>query len=186
MLLLEGCSSSISLQPQAHTICCVLVLTPTRVLVLQSAMFVYGGDASRRWNRTSRQPAQQLRQRALRRVYPTQSSRRRCARRRVRGGPLGVPLIHWSKALSSRGRRLKRAYPNPKHLNPVRQIVLAGAARRRPGAPTIPPPGYPVSPACPVCSLLPPAPGSYGGGQSLCGRSARPLRLCCAEEGGVR
>ena len=34
-------------------------------------------------------------------------------------------------ALSSRGRRLKPAYPALRHLNPVRQVVLAGAARPR-------------------------------------------------------
>ena len=35
-------------------------------------------------------------------------------------------------ALSSRGRRLKRAYKKSTHLNPVRQVVLAGAARELP------------------------------------------------------
>ena len=63
--------------------------------------------------------------------------------------------------------------------------------RRRQGAPTVPLPGHPFSSACPVCSILPPALRSYGGGDqsnrpcaqaARCQRAGAPPEVCAQYE----
>jgi len=51
----------------------------------------------------------------------------RCAERAALGATEPPP-----PTVSSRGRRVKRAHPGPDHLNPIRQLVLEGAAAELP------------------------------------------------------
>ena len=68
-----------------------------RKAAVRDSMTTWGGGASKRWSRTWRMPVKRLQLRTLRHDCPTRSSRRLCARRRARGGPLQVPLNHWTQ-----------------------------------------------------------------------------------------